>query len=443
MSNDQNTLLEAEGISAAHVRSFLDVAKQEDCVILTRTPGKACLQLLAEAYDAKGFHIKGKSCSWGPMAGFLCAEPLFNKAGIDGAASNARAHHASLTVDFGREGKSGPEVRSGLVPLEISEARRVWLASDPANVMKLEGGQYRGTTTRDKLQLRWALVPVAGGQRWAVLYEPASLAAASTEVRARLEQVVKAAKEKLGKASAADKDKLSKAAAESEAELATFNRYSASLKEKLVAFASPEELPGYKPVLCLSNPHPPYGADLAHKNAVTGDFDLFAVWPRRGKDAEFRVRVGGMVPGADPKAQKSQIYAAESHDAIGRVAGNISDGLYLIGQLINSAMAEPGRAVQPNRVFHSDEGGRPGMEEVDSSVAFTPAGTVHIFGDKSPEFPKFILQCAANNFVVFLNAGWIAPLGESAKQAGLEKAWSEFVPKIEGQQALRPNAAAK
>ena len=436
------TLLAAEGISAAHVRCFLAVAKQEDCVILTRTPGQACLQPLAEGYDAKGFHIKGKSCNWGPMAGFLCAEPLFNKAGIDGAASNARAHHASLTVDFGREGKSGPEVRSGLVPLEISEARRAWLADQAGNTMQLEGGIYRGTSTRGPLQLRWALVPV-GPQRFAVLHDPASIATASATVRAGLEQAVKAAKEKLGKAKAADRDRLSKAAAESEAELATFDRHSASLTEKLAAYVSPKELPGYKPVLCLSNPHPPHGADEAYKNAVTGDFDLFAVWPRRGKEREFRVRVGGMVPGADPKAQKAQIYAAEARDAIGRVAGNISDGLYLIGQLINSAMAEPGRAVQPNRVFHSDEGGRPGMAEVDSSVAFTPAGTVHLFGDRSPEFPRFILQCAADNFVVFLNAGWIAPLGESAKQAGVEEAWGAFVPKIEGQQALRPNAAAK
>lgn len=72
----------AEGISAEHAQAFLRVSLATDTVILTRTPGAAALTLLAEGYDAKGFHVKGKSCDWGPWAGFICAEPRFNKSGI-------------------------------------------------------------------------------------------------------------------------------------------------------------------------------------------------------------------------------------------------------------------------------------------------------------------------------------------------------------------------
>ena len=50
-----------QGIPSAHMKAFADVAQQKRCVILTRTPGETCGQLLQEGYDAKGFHIKGKS----------------------------------------------------------------------------------------------------------------------------------------------------------------------------------------------------------------------------------------------------------------------------------------------------------------------------------------------------------------------------------------------
>lgn len=197
-------------------------------------------------------------------------------------------------------------------------------------------------------------------------------------------------------------------------------------------------MPGYQPLLALSNPHRPYAAEETYRNAVTGDFDLFAVWPRLGRDAEFRVRVGGMQPGVDLDAQKHRIYDAEAGDAIGRVAGNISSGLYLVGQMLNSVMADPRSNVQVNRVFHSDEGGRPGMATVDSSVAFTPSGEVHSFADGAVDFPEFILRCDAERFVVFLNAGWIEPLAATAAtaSAAVQAAWRAFAPRIAGQAGL-------
>jgi len=90
----------AEGISAEHAQAFLRVSHDTDCIILTRTPGEAALTLLAEGYDAKGFHVKAKSCDWGPWAGFICAEPRFNKSGMGGAYGNMSAHIDSLTKDF-------------------------------------------------------------------------------------------------------------------------------------------------------------------------------------------------------------------------------------------------------------------------------------------------------------------------------------------------------
>ena len=57
-----------------------------------------------------------------PDAGFLCAEPLFNKPGANGAAGNAKAHLESLSKPFGKDGPS-----SRLVALELSDARARWV----------------------------------------------------------------------------------------------------------------------------------------------------------------------------------------------------------------------------------------------------------------------------------------------------------------------------
>jgi hypothetical protein len=67
------------------------------------------------------------------MAGFICAEPFFNKSGADGAQSNLNAHVSSLTQDFERLRNSqykGPPVYAGLVQLEITEARLAWLLAN-------------------------------------------------------------------------------------------------------------------------------------------------------------------------------------------------------------------------------------------------------------------------------------------------------------------------
>lgn len=150
------------------------------------------------------------------MAGFLCAEPLFNKEGVVGALANAKAHHASLTVAFGREGTDPAERVSALVPLEISEARRLWLESRGA-AMQREGDRYRGTSMTgagaEAVTLRWALVPVAGAARWRVFYEPASLAGGTAAVNARLAAASAGAKDARGRADA-------------EADAVKFRRYS-------------------------------------------------------------------------------------------------------------------------------------------------------------------------------------------------------------------------
>src|SRR5471032_1717250 len=67
------------GMPLTHAEAFQDVANKNKCVISFRVVGKYATHLLLENYISKGFHNKAKSCTWGPMAGFVLADPRFTK----------------------------------------------------------------------------------------------------------------------------------------------------------------------------------------------------------------------------------------------------------------------------------------------------------------------------------------------------------------------------
>lgn len=113
--------LAEEGFPANYPAAFQRVANAQKCVILTRTPGGSCTGLLAEGYDAKSFHIKGKSCNWGPMTGFVCLDPLLNKGGVEGSQKNLKEHAHSLG-DVYESGR-----KADATPIVISDRRLQWL----------------------------------------------------------------------------------------------------------------------------------------------------------------------------------------------------------------------------------------------------------------------------------------------------------------------------
>ncbi len=70
-----------EGFPSDICKAFQATANTTKLLIMSRVPGGNCNQLIAESYDQKGFFIKAKSCNWGPMSGFICQLPPFNKKG--------------------------------------------------------------------------------------------------------------------------------------------------------------------------------------------------------------------------------------------------------------------------------------------------------------------------------------------------------------------------
>ena len=112
-----NSLAE-EGFPEKVSNAFQKAADELNCVIWSRVPGKACTTLIDEGYNLKPFYIHGKSCNWGPMAGFVCQLPPLNKAGINSMDYNFEEHLNSLTWLGKKQGENLKSVKEELLKIE-------------------------------------------------------------------------------------------------------------------------------------------------------------------------------------------------------------------------------------------------------------------------------------------------------------------------------------
>ncbi len=113
------------GFVASHAEAFQEVANKNNWIIMSRNLNKECAFLLLENYASKGFHVKAKSCNWGPMAGFVLRDPHFSK----GAASTDPVKR-NKAIEFNEKNnaKSLSEIIDGqtwadCLPLRISTNR--------------------------------------------------------------------------------------------------------------------------------------------------------------------------------------------------------------------------------------------------------------------------------------------------------------------------------
>ncbi|NEO98208.1 MAG: hypothetical protein F6K58_05845 [Symploca sp. SIO2E9] len=372
--------LKEQGFPEGHIDAFYQVAKQEECVIMTRTPGKVCEQLLAEGYDGKGFHIKAKSCNWGPMAGFVCLDPFLNKNGKEGVLSNLEANYKSLTQEF--EGKT-----AGIQHIQISDFQFNWLRrSDYVNEGTYINGQTfiddvtQNQNNKDKITFAYALVKEENGL-WGLYYDIEKNYGVKFDPPDTIE-------ERLASACAEKLTEIIKNTPNPPTQEELEKKFRDPIF-KTVEFRCIKDINNnnkcYAKVYGMVNAHPPYPQEYAYKNAVTGDYDLFAVWPKNFDE--------GIITNK------------------GTPAGNISNEVYRIGQIINSKIAEltPG-IIKPNRVFHGDEVGRPGVESLELPVvAFVPLGSLpegEIFLIKeNKQMEDFTKKCQ-EQFLLILNPGW-------------------------------------
>ncbi|MFD2178074.1 anthrax toxin-like adenylyl cyclase domain-containing protein [Veronia pacifica] len=71
---------ELAGFPKEHADIFQDISNKKNIVIISRELNPLCTDLMLDGYSSKGFHIKAKTCDWGPMAGFVPDDHRYTKA---------------------------------------------------------------------------------------------------------------------------------------------------------------------------------------------------------------------------------------------------------------------------------------------------------------------------------------------------------------------------
>jgi hypothetical protein len=382
--NDDGWVVGEIGMPLSHKKIFLEVANQEKCVIMVRKTGPTCHGLLAEGYDTKGYRIHGKSCDWGPMAGFVMRDPRLNKYGLAKAAFNHEKHTEALYADKENQGWN-----ASTTPLIISRERIEWLKRAGLITLVDRHNYFEGVADNAGVKFNYVLVPEGGGL-FSVCFD--------------------------------------------------HGRGGPRWVQDTGNVVDPPHPSNkqFEPMLAMTNP-PDHGLSTAtpHLKAITGDYDLFAVWPyeelhdaRAGGDDH---RPLGTVKGSTSKAERDNVEHLESQFTIsgqGTKLGNITNRIYLVCQLINSRV---GRSV----LWHSDEAARPFLDDVDLPViAFTPAGA-HIGVESIGDFKRFIEACLRDRIHVSLSNAWTQqPSQKHPNRLGV--AYARFVP-VDGVRIIAPD----
>lgn len=374
--NDARFLETVIGMPVAHMEAFLNVARSQKCAILVRATGPTCHGLLEEGYDTKGYRIHGKSCDWGPMAGFVMRDPRLNKYGLGKVQFNREKHREALVDDA-----EGQGWKAGTTPLVISQRRVEWLREHghlpDLSIMKYG---YRGHASRAGVEFDYALVQTGGGL-YSVCFDHTQKGPKWVQETGRV-------------------------------------------------FEKWRSHPDHEPMLAMSNPPGHCGLPgnaAPHLKAITGDYDLFAVWPY-AEDYDASVggddhRPLGTVKGSNSPAERHNVEQLERHftrGGQGTKLGNITNRIYLVCQLVNSLV---GRQV----LWHSDEAARPFLDDVDLPViALNPAGSY--FGIETiDDFKTYIAACVESNIQVTLSNAWAQDATEK-KPNRLGADYGRFVP---------------
>ena len=367
------------GIPEEHSNVFASVARETDTVISSRAVGIYATQLIRQGYATKGYHVKAKSCDWGPMAGFVLADPSLGKKGTD---SKARAW---------QEGKVNDAMNhygAMAIPLYITSERKAAL---PALMLRA-GKAYQEQRINDHV-FKITAAAKDGKKHEFVLVQVNQIAQNSRE-------------------------------------------YSPLNTDWAVCYGDNNELVAHCPqnrkhaitvgtdqnyiqVCGLTNPLG-YGAKAPsnYKGVQTGDYDLWGVFPKdrffseeerkiveavtNGKKGSFWQRD---VDGSDQFIRTFEEYGRQE----GAHTGNLSLLIEEIAVRVNAGCMKAGSGGW--MIHHSDEAGRPMVDEVDyEAVVYFPDGRIWIM-ESEQDVKTLRAQLVQMNYVPLFNPIWNFKLG--------------------------------
>jgi hypothetical protein len=467
--------LKTEGFPPKLVKAFLETADNLDCVILSRTPGRAATQLITEGYDLKGYEIKSKSCNWGPMAGFLCRIPPLNKNGVEKIKYNY-GYLKSYVDTWKKKAKPGTsakyQIKDLFQPIKISDVRKkeifdsrdsYGMGHEKSEYIKLKKDRIYGicstTNIENKYQvvMDYLLIQEPLTKLW-MTYLGVILFFKDKKNYTGNEPPDFFVEKKAGKQGDSEIErKITQLQSEQPIITIQDEKHKSQIinlrHKKLGLRASEYGFKGFNfcPIEGAVNPYPPYPD--SYKNCVTGDYDLFACWPKTtfplqelirqaefslGKENYFSSFGKSLTLGLRPAGAFNHIYiefipgVPAINDLEDPEKGNINDLTELVAGTLNSiaGVALENGKTYANKAFHSDEGGRPKIDDIEFPVAYFLPESIRkeLFSQKRQrilpkyaekfqkkgggvinninEFLEFISICAENGHRVTLSHGW-------------------------------------
>jgi hypothetical protein len=451
--------LKNQGFPEKVSRAFLNTANTLNSAILTRVPGKAATTLIDDGYCLKSFFVHAKSCNWGPMAGFVAFFPALSKKGVDHDQANTNAHLETLEKFKELILASQAKDREALVNDGQRHDQRETIATSPFLPLGLTPNAFQRLLTDGSLdpqffyrQDNW-VVGMASNQDQNVFMEYLLVKTPYkyTDTYGNAEEYMWFAYHRNiyikrndryetylvidvnGKMNFCQPHVGTNGPGTGKnllippylplditPELSTVGKRLQEISNNFNLHASTSgNLTNFYPILVTQNPYPTYlGNDP--RNAVTGDYDLFSVWPAavfnrleeviRISESKIapppaRLFAGALFAPIRGKNTSMQLVHApnvyieiipsfkEIEGLEHPVLGNINDGVHLAAGMLNAMVyaeyQKPKNA--PNVAFHSDEGGRPEVFEIEFPVAaFIPAGV-----KRPPESPN--RECIVTN----------------------------------------------
>ena len=210
------------GFPLVHVEAFKRVACRNKMVISSRELNPLCTDLVLEGYAAKGFHIKAKTCDWGPMAGFVPEDHRFTK-----GKQKIEDQQRDILKAFDHHAMCVPLYISGARFAKLEKCGLLKVTSRKAQVAEVTANPDGGEVCKFTLVKLMVAPPGCDSAMWAVYYHP------------------------------------------QQAEIP-------SAKRNVLPGDFPK-WPGLRPVYGMTNPHSE--EHLGARSAVAGDYDLWCIFP--------------------------------------------------------------------------------------------------------------------------------------------------------------------
>jgi hypothetical protein len=169
----------------------------------------------------------------------------------------------------------------------------------------------------------------------------------------------------------------------------------------------------------LVHPDPHPKVKNTYRAIMTGDYDLWAVFPRVSQ-FDARARPGKPpgpdvrpVPGSTRFNVPMKIFAQTEVHGIGNISGRVSQ----IRNELNAAISASGYS-GGNMVQHSDEAARPLLKAVELEIiAFIPGQREARFVESMGDLKEFMAE-VIKDYYITLNPGWQRQLGFSTTPQG-------------------------